>query len=857
MREKRTLLTGIMTLVVLLLCLLPSMKVRAENWVIMYPYDETEEPDCLVEYDLDTNLIRATITTNDGLKKWDGSSGSQSVASMFTGMQYESINIGKDVTHIDNRAFAPLGGNVGQINIDENNTKFKLQDGMIVNMSGDTVYVVLKSYTDEHPDEITLPDTITTIGSHAFDGNKNIKIVNAPKVTGIDGWAFSGSSVTKFTCENPDYIGENVFQNCEALEEVVIDTDDGVTLQDASFTGCKKLKAFPYKTTNVPMNVFAHCEALEAFTIGNDISEIGSYAFAHCAALAEMTVPATVTSVSYSAFDSCANLKTVTFESAVPPTFGEHVFTSCPSDFKIVVPAGAEEAYIEALGLDYYDNIYETGVEKYGVFINGVQFTNKKTTVPCGNGNAVYDPGTKTLTLNNVTVNESTIVKTYGSWIHGGSIYSKADTLTIIVNGTNNISADADGISTSSGSNVTIKGTGKLVLDTLADSDPQMASMYVGLGDDPTGVDGGDLIIDGPEVEASREIQANRNLIIKGGSKVVTKGRLRSNNNGDIKILEEADVTAAWIDLSLPSEFSPQEVYQRDMHVVLDGGKLTLQGKERSFGNVNGILFCPNAGEERDPRGHVELKEGTLIVEKAVDDGKLFTDCPDENIVIDSNFKDLKDGSALTVEKLQKGGFSASTREESKKSVTEIFDDVKAGQWYVKAIQYVYDNNIMGGKGSSFQPNNPLTREEFVRVLYNHAGTPGATIENPYADVKAGAWYEKSVLWAKENNIANGKVKDGKAVFGVGDRIKREELALMIYKYAKLRGYDLTKNDTAINGFSDANKVSTWAKDAMNWAVTQGVMGGKGGKLDPQGQATRAECASMIKNMIEKTAPAK
>ena len=189
-----------------------------------------------------------------------------------------------------------------------------------------------------------------------------------------------------------------------------------------------------------------------------------------------------------------------------------------------------------------------------------------------------------------------------------------------------------------------------------------------------------------------------------------------------------------------------------------------------------------------------------------------------------------------------------------KPGVTEIFDDVKEGSWYVNAVQYVYDNNIMGGKGASFQPNARISREEFVRVLFNHAGTPATSIENPYADVKAGAWYEKAVLWAKEKDIANGKIKDGKSVFGVGANITREEMALMFYKYAKLNGYTLTKDDHAIDGFSDANLVSTWAKDAMNWAVTNGVMSGKAGNLDPRGNATRAECASMFKNMIEKTA---
>lgn len=666
MSVKKSMITLFMFLAALSLCLIPARKVKAENWMEMYPDDGTDNPECLVEYDLDSGMIRAFVTTNEGYSEWAGLGEEQSVASMFGGaMKFESLTIGKDVTRFDNRALAPLKKGLGELIIEEGNTKFKIQDGMVVNQAGDTIFAVLKSYTDEHPEEITLPDSITTIGSHAFDSNQNIKTVHAPKVTGIDGWAFAGSSISNFTTDNLTYIGENVFQNCESLEAITIETNDGVTLHDGSFWGCKNLKIFPYKTDNLPISAFSKCISLESFTIENNITEVGSYAFDHCTGLTEMTIPSSVTKLGSSAFDTCSNLKTLTFESSVPPTVGEHVLSSCPSDLKIVVPAGSEDAYVEAFGIEYYDNIYETGVEKYGVFINGEQFSSNKKTITCGGGTAVYNPDTKTLTLNNVTVNEATIVKKFGSWLHGGTIYSKLDNLTIVVNGTNTISADADGISTESASNVTIKGTGKLILDTLAISDGQMASMYIGLGDDPTGIDGGDLIIDGPVIEATRELQANRNLIIKGGSKVTSGGRLRSNNNGNIEILDGADVTAKWIDFGLPSEFSPQEVYQRDMSFVLDGGTLTLQGAERTYGDtkrtVNGIFFCPNYGEERDPRGHVEIKEGTLVIEKAVDDGSVLIDCPDENIVIGDGMKVESDGSDLTVEKLQRGAITASS----------------------------------------------------------------------------------------------------------------------------------------------------------------------------------------------------
>lgn len=189
-------------------------------------------------------------------------------------------------------------------------------------------------------------------------------------------------------------------------------------------------------------------------------------------------------------------------------------------------------------------------------------------------------------------------------------------------------------------------------------------------------------------------------------------------------------------------------------------------------------------------------------------------------------------------------------------SVTELFEDIKEGQWWVSAVQYAYDNNIMSGKGNKFEPAVALKREEFAQVLYNHSGKPSVSIENKFPDVK-NTWYKNAVLWANENNIANG-YKTGE--FGIGDNISRQDLALMLYKYAVLKGYDLTATDGLIQQYADSAKVSSYAQNAMNWAITQGIMSGKGNKgedistfkLDPTGTATRAECASMMMKLLEK-----
>lgn len=193
--------------------------------------------------------------------------------------------------------------------------------------------------------------------------------------------------------------------------------------------------------------------------------------------------------------------------------------------------------------------------------------------------------------------------------------------------------------------------------------------------------------------------------------------------------------------------------------------------------------------------------------------------------------------------------------EPSKQDVSEVFDDIKKTDWWYPYVQYAYDNSIMAGMGASFKPNGKLTREQFVQVLYSNSGKPKANIENGFSDVK-NDWYTDAVLWANEKGVAAGK---GNGIFGVGQEITRQELATMLYKYASLNDYDLTAETNVSERFVDSAEISDWAKTALDWAVTQEIMSGKGGvgdsstyKLDPRGTATRAECATMMMKLLTK-----
>ena len=164
------------------------------------------------------------------------------------------------------------------------------------------------------------------------------------------------------------------------------------------------------------------------------------------------------------------------------------------------------------------------------------------------------------------------------------------------------------------------------------------------------------------------------------------------------------------------------------------------------------------------------------------------------------------------------------------------FTDVPAGSWYEEAVNYVHEKGLMNGTSSNaFGPNANTTRGMIVTILarvegVNTNGTP---------------WYAAGQKWAMDNGIS-----DGTNMPGV---ITREQLATILYRYAKQKGYDVSKS-AALTAFSDADKVSGYAAEAMQWAVAEGLLQGSNGKLNPQGSATRAQVATILMRFMEKIA---
>ena len=178
------------------------------------------------------------------------------------------------------------------------------------------------------------------------------------------------------------------------------------------------------------------------------------------------------------------------------------------------------------------------------------------------------------------------------------------------------------------------------------------------------------------------------------------------------------------------------------------------------------------------------------------------------------------------------------------------FTDISEKDWFYGDVMFVYENGLMLGTSKTlFSPHGTAMRGMMATILWRMEGSPVPKGKNSFTDVEAGKWYADAITWTAENGIFAGYGKDK---FGPDDPITREQLAAIFYRYADYKGYDLTVKGN-LDKFKDADKITDYAKTAMQWAVGSGLVKGKSGNLlDPQGTATRAEIAAMLHRFIEK-----
>lgn len=171
------------------------------------------------------------------------------------------------------------------------------------------------------------------------------------------------------------------------------------------------------------------------------------------------------------------------------------------------------------------------------------------------------------------------------------------------------------------------------------------------------------------------------------------------------------------------------------------------------------------------------------------------------------------------------------------------FTDIKSTDWFYPFVEYTYNNNLITGMSETeFRPSSNLTRAQFATILYRMNGEV-SSYEEKFADVPGGEWYSEAITWAANAGIVSGY---NETTFGTNDKITREQMAAMMFRYATYKGYNV-ETTASLDIFPDASSVTAYAVPALEWAVGNEIINGRtNGSLDPLGNATRAECATII-----------
>ena len=292
-----------------------------------------------------------------------------------------------------------------------------------------------------------------------------------------------------------------------------------------------------------------------------------------------------------------------------------------------------------------------------------------------------------------------------------------------------------------------------------------------------------------------------------------------------------------------PNGFSEMTISKtNDAVAEIDGvgyATLTQALNEAQDGDTVTILEDGLTATMSGSKRSITLKDGT-------NDG----DSNSISLIINGQKIEIKDGETETFTYTPPtGGGTPSEPEEP----TWPFTDVTEGDdWFYDAVAYVYESGIMAGTSeTTFEPYMELDRAMAAQLFYNLEGKPAVTGDSTFTDVTSGHWAVDAITWAAQNDIVAGI---GGGLYDPDSNVTREQFAVMLYKYARFKGYDLTATGD-LTQFPDAGSISSWAETALSWANGKGLINGhKNGTIDPKGSTIRAQAASIMANFDQNVA---
>ena len=257
----------------------------------------------------------------------------------------------------------------------------------------------------------------------------------------------------------------------------------------------------------------------------------------------------------------------------------------------------------------------------------------------------------------------------------------------------------------------------------------------------------------------------------------------------------------------------------------------------------NGKIYVGDCGNNA-----IRVIDGLTVSTYAKADSIALDEFPSEPV--DMTFS----GGTLYVADAEAGIKAIEVSAGAAQTSDKVFSDIVASAWYRDAVTYAYNNGLFNGtSATTFAPQTPMTRGMFVTVIGRLYGkTYGSEIiggDSTFTDVPAGQYYSGPAAWAADNGLVSGI---GGGLFAPNSNVTRQQMAAIIYAYAKLMGKNVTPASSAaetFNAMPDSATVASWAKDAFIWAVGAEVIKGKDGNLAPNATATRAEVAQILLNL--------
>ena len=362
-------------------------------------------------------------------------------------------------------------------------------------------------------------------------------------------------------------------------------------------------------------------------------------------------------------------------------------------------------------------------------------------------------------------------------------------------------------------------------------------------------------------VATTADLDSDDKIVLEKGESEVNAVQI--GNDAPLTITKPVTIT-----LTLPDKFQGQQVYiqhkgyeysataDADCKITFTNphgfSEFTFTTDSKTVATIDGTSYTSLQAAVDDA-----TSDDIIVVKKDTDD---LSATANKTVAIRNETNDVINvtinGVSKTIEANEtetfvytSGGGTPSEPEEP----TWPFTDVTEGDdWFYDAVAYVYENGIMAGTSeTTFEPTMELNRAQAAQLFYNLEGKPTVTGDSAFTDVTSGHWAVDAITWAAQNDIVAGI---GGNLYDPDSNVTREQFAVMLYKYARFKGYDLTATGD-LTRFPDAGSISSWAETALSWANGKGLINGhENGTIDPKGSTIRAQAASIMANFDQNVA---